>query len=89
MEKTKPLIRMQIKATEIINKIATKYSLSLPHEIIRIGYDSEADVLYVHFEANAEAVDSDILEANENIILGLNKKDKVVRLTILNASNFN
>ncbi|MHA1236378.1 MAG: DUF2283 domain-containing protein [Candidatus Hodarchaeales archaeon] len=89
MEKTKPLIRMQIEATEIINRISTRYSLSLPHEIIRMGYDAEADVLYAHFEANAEAVDSDILEANENIILGLNKTNKMVRITILNASHFN
>ena len=89
MEKTKPLIRMQIEATEIINRISTKYSLSLPHEIIRMGYDAEADVLYAHFDANAEAVDSDILEENENVILGLNNKDIVVRITILNASLFN
>lgn len=89
MEKIKPLIRMQIEATEIINRISTKYSLSLPHEIIRIGYDAEADVLYAHFDANAEAVDSDILEENENVILGLNNKDIVVRITILNASLFN
>ena len=89
MEKTEPLIRMQIEATEIINRISTRYSLSLPHEIIRMGYDEEADVLYAHFEANAEAVDSDILEANENIILGLNKKNNVVRITILNATLFN
>lgn len=89
MEKTKHLIRMQIDATEIINRIASKYALSLPHQIIRMGYDAEADVLYAHFEPNAEAVDSDILEANENIILGLNRNKKVVRITILNASLFN
>jgi uncharacterized protein YuzE len=88
MEETKPLIRMQIDATGIINRIATKYALSLPQEIIRMGYDVEADVLYAHFESNAEAIDSDILEANENIILGLNQKEKVVRITILNASVF-
>ncbi|MFX0209529.1 MAG: DUF2283 domain-containing protein [Candidatus Hodarchaeota archaeon] len=89
MEETKPLIKMQIDATGIINKVATKYALSLPQEIIRMGYDVEADVLYAHFESNAEAVDSDILEANENIILGLNKKEKIVRITVLNASLFN
>ncbi len=54
-----------------------------------MGYDVEADVLYAHFESNAEAIDSDILEANENDILGLNQKEKVVRITILNASVFN
>ena len=89
MEETKPLIKMQIDATGIINRIATKYALSLPQEIIRMGYDVEADVLYAHFASNAEAVDSDILEANENIILGLNQEEKIVRITILNASLFN
>ncbi|MHA1972583.1 MAG: DUF2283 domain-containing protein [Candidatus Hodarchaeales archaeon] len=89
MEKTRPLIRMQIDATGVINRIAIKYDLSLPTEIIRMGYDIEVDVLYAHFESNAEAVDTDILEANENIILGLNKRGKIVRITILNASLFN
>lgn len=89
MEETKPLIKMQIDATGIINKVATKYALSLPQEIIRMGYDVEADVLYAHFESNAEAADNDILDANENIILGLNKKEKIVRITVLNASLFN
>ena len=40
---------MQIEATEIINRISTKYSLSLPHEIIRIGYDAEADERYQEY----------------------------------------
>ena len=89
MEETKPLIRMQIDATDIINRIAARYALSLPHQIVRMGYDAKADVLYAHFEPNAEAADSDILEANENVILGLNKSEKIVRITILNASLFN
>ncbi|MHA1169291.1 MAG: DUF2283 domain-containing protein [Candidatus Hodarchaeales archaeon] len=88
MEKTKSLIKMQIEATEIINRIDNKYSLSLPQEIIRLGYDSEADVLYAHFVANAVASDSEILEADENIILGLNPSNEIVRITVLNASRF-
>lgn len=88
MEKTEPLIKMQIKATEIINRIDSEYALSLPQEIIRLGYDSEADVLYAHFVANAIASDSEILEADENIILGLNPGNEIVRITILNASRF-
>ena len=37
MEKVEPIIRMQIDGTELINRLATKYSLSLPHEIVRMG----------------------------------------------------
>jgi len=88
MEKVEPIIRMQIDGTELINRLATKYSLPLPQEIVRMGYDSAADVLYAHFHANAEATDSEINENNENIILGLNRSQQIVRITILNASQF-
>lgn len=85
---SKSVIRMKIDGIDIINRIATTYMLSLPDEIVRIGYDAPADTLYAHFEANAEAVDSEITPENDNIILGLNEQGNIVRITILNASTF-
>lgn len=86
MDVSRPAIRMRVNGPEIVNLVAMRYSLDLPHEIVRIGYDAKADVLYAHFVANATARDSEILDADENIILGLNEEEQVVRITILNAS---
>ena len=88
MEEIDTPIRMKINGIEIINDLAKKYFLDLPREIVRLGYDAEADVLYAHFANNAMAVDSEIVEANENIILGLNDKDETVRITVLNTSKY-
>ncbi len=79
---------MKIDGIGIINRISLKYSLSLPKEIVRIGYDTDADVLYAHFSALAEVTDSEIQEDDENIIIGLNESNEIVRITILNASRF-
>lgn len=88
MEASKSQIKMKIDGIGIINRISLKYSLSLPKEIVRIGYDTEADVLYAHFSALAEVTDSEIQEDDENIIIGLNESNQIVRITILNASRF-
>ena len=88
MDTSKSVIHMKIDGIDIINRIATTYLLSLPDEIVRIGYDAGADTLYAHFETNAEAVDSEIIPENDNIILGLNEQGNVVRITILNARTF-
>ena len=88
MDTSKSLIHMKIDGIDIINRIASKYALSLPDEIVRIGYDAAADTLYAHFEARADAADSEIIPENDNIILGLDDGGNVVRITILNASTF-
>jgi len=72
MEASKPQIGMKIDGIGIINRISSKYSLSLPKEIVRIGYDAEADVLYAHFTAMMDVKDSEIFQDDDNIILGLN-----------------
>ncbi len=49
-----------------------------------IDYDREADVLYVNFGKPQKADDS----YQENGIIQRKKKDKLIGLTILNASRF-
>ncbi len=82
------MIRMRIDGTGLVNAIAIRYDLSLPHEIVRMGYDAGADVFYAHFQAKAEALDSEILDDDENVILGLNENEEIVRITILNATQY-
>lgn len=77
---------MKVDGIAILNAIVIKHALNLPREIVRMGYDEEGDVFYAHFTANAEAVDSEVLADNDNVVLGLNEKGEVIRITILNAS---
>ncbi len=57
--------------------------LSLPYENVWSTYDKKADVLYVNFKKPSHADDSEL--TNENIIIRY-ENDKIVGLTILNAS---
>ena len=88
METSNKIIKMNISGIEIINRIAGIYRLNLPLEIVRLAYDKEADVLTAHFVDKLNVVDSEIVEENDNIILGLNSSDAIERITILNASKF-
>ena len=71
MEKTQKIIKIRIDGIAILNQINGNYKLKLPTEVVHLGYDREGDVLYAHFKANPEVVDSEILEEDDNIILGL------------------
>lgn len=57
----------------------------LKHKRIWSSYDSEADVLYVHFKKPNHADDS---EMTENEIIIRYENDEVVGLTVLNASRY-
>ena len=56
------------------------------HDQLFIDYDEEADVLYISFGKPQEADDS---VHGENDIIRRKKGNKVIGLTILNASRFN
>ena len=88
METTKKIIKMRIDGIALLNQVNGLYQLKLPSEIIHLGYDSEGDVLNAHFKVNPEVIDSEIVEEDENVILGLDKDEKIVRITILNASKY-
>jgi len=70
----------------LVTETAGKYSLDLPSKIVMFHYDEEADTLYVHFEYPSESVDSKIVDKHGEIILGLDQDDRVVNMTIMNAS---
>jgi uncharacterized protein YuzE len=52
-------------------------------------YDDSSDTLYVHFEYPAKSVDSRVVDKAGEIVLGLDKKGKIVNLTIINAVTHN
>jgi len=70
----------------LVTEAAEKYSLDLPLKIVMFHYDEEADTLYVHFEYPSKSVDSKIVDKHGEIILGLDQDDRVVSMTIINAS---
>lgn len=51
----------------------------------QFDYDEEADVVYISFERPQQASDSELLENN---VLVRKRGDKIVGLTIMNASRF-
>ncbi len=81
-------VSLAVNAVEIVNRVATKHKLNLPAKVVMFHYDEGADVLYVHFEYPARAADSDVLGRNGEVILGLDAKEKVVSITVLNASSY-
>lgn len=62
---------------------ATPYLLRFPKDKLWIDYDKKADVLYISFERPQKATDSEMLE---NGVLLRYKRDKLVGITILEAS---
>jgi uncharacterized protein YuzE len=55
----------------------------LKHKTVWSSYDSEADVLYLHFKKPSHADDS---EMTEDEIIVRYENEEVIGLTILNAS---
>ncbi|MCH8126494.1 DUF2283 domain-containing protein [candidate division KSB1 bacterium] len=54
-----------------------------PEKYLWSSYDAEADVLYINFKKPSHATDS---ELTDNDIIIRYEKDKIIGLTILNAS---
>jgi uncharacterized protein YuzE len=78
-------IELAIDVPRVVSEIAERYNLNLPSKIVMFHYDDSSDTLYVHFEYPAKSVDSKFADKNGEIVLGLDKKGKIVNLTIINA----
>ena len=59
--------------------------LSFPAKRFHVNYDKEADVLYISFERPQKATDTEVTD--EGILLRY-REDKLVGVTVLNASRF-
>ena len=59
--------------------------LDFPAKRFHVDYDKEADVLYISFERPQKATDTEVTD--EGILLRY-REDKLVGITILNASRF-
>ena len=81
-------IELAIDVPKIVSKIAERYNLNLPPKIVMFHYDDSSDTLYVHFEYPAKSVDSKFADKNGEIVVGLDKKGKIVNLTIINAVTY-
>jgi len=78
-------VALAIDAAGIVSRIAEQYDLDLPSKIMMFHYDEEADTLYVHFEYPSKAVDSEIVDENGEIVLGLNQEGHIINMTVINA----
>jgi uncharacterized protein YuzE len=79
-------VNLAVDVATIVTQLAQRYNLKLPQKIVMFHYDDSADTLYVHFEFPAKTVDSRVVDKYGEIVLGLNKKGKIVNLTIINAT---
>lgn len=78
-------VALAIDAAEVATKIAKQHNLNLPSKIVMFHYDEEADTLYVHFEYPSKAVDSKIVDKHGEIILGLDHRNHIINITVINA----
>ena len=60
------------------------YILSMPSKVMWIDYDEQADVLYINFEKPQKATESKMI----NDMIMHYRKDDIVGVTVLNASNY-
>ena len=74
---------MAEEVKKIVDAIPTL--LDFPAKRFHVDYDKEADVLYISFERPQKATDTEVTD--EGILLRY-REDKLVGITILNASRF-
>jgi uncharacterized protein YuzE len=74
---------MAEEVKEIIDAIPLL--IDFPVKKFHVDYDEEADVLYISMERPQEATDTEVTD--EGILLRL-RDDKLVGITVLNASRF-
>lgn len=79
-------VELAIDVPAVVSGIAEQYNLKLPRKIVMFHYDDSSDTLYVHFQYPAKNLDSKVVDAHGEIILGLNEKQRIVNLTVINAS---
>ena len=59
------------------------YMMKMPSKHVWFDYDKEADVAYISFEKPQQATDTETLD---NGVLVRKRRNKIVGLTIMNAS---
>jgi len=69
--------------TTELKEIQTALPYFIKHKSVWSSYDSEADVLYLHFKKPNHADNSEMTE--DEIIIRYDKKE-IIGLTVLNAS---
>ncbi len=74
---------MAEEVKKIVN--AVPVLLDFPEKRFHVDYDKDADVLYISFERPQKATDTEVME--EGILLRY-REDKLVGITVLNASRF-
>ena len=79
------IVSLAIDAVGVVTKIAEGYNLDLPSKIVMFHYDEEADTLYVHFEYPSKAVDSEVVDKQGEVIIGLDQEGHIVNITVINA----
>jgi uncharacterized protein YuzE len=74
---------MAEEVKKVVN--AVPMLLDFPVERFHVDYDKEADVLYISFERPQKATDTEVTD--EGILLRF-REDRLVGITVLNASRF-
>jgi len=74
---------MAEEVKKIVNAIPIL--LEFPVKKFHVDYDKEADVLYISFERPQKATDTEVTD--DGILLRF-RDDKLVGITVLNASRF-
>jgi len=74
---------MAEEAKNIVDAVPTL--LKFPFKKFHVDYDGEADTLYISFERPQKATDTKVTD--EGILLRY-RSDKLVGITVLNASRF-
>ncbi len=67
-------VTLAVDVAELVTRIAKQHGLDFPPRIVMFHYDEEADTLYVHFEYPSRAVDSEVVDEQGEIILGLSQE---------------
>ncbi|GAK58437.1 hypothetical protein U27_05411 [Candidatus Vecturithrix granuli] len=63
---------------------ATSHLIKLPQTRMWLDYDPEADALYLHFEERSSSTHSEMRD--DGVILDYNQDERLVGMTILDAS---
>jgi len=80
-------LRMAVDPFMVLDGVAEEAGGRIRGRVVSVGYDEEADVLYVQFRHD-EGVDSEALDGEGYVIGKLNRSGEVVGLTIIDASRY-
>ena len=82
-------LRMPIDPFKVLDSISELLPANiLQKEVVSVSYDPETDIMYVQFDLSTDAVDNESVDEMGYILLGLNSKEEVVGITIMNAKRY-